>query len=446
MARSALVAAVAALLILTGCLETGGSSQSVGKRSLGGSKDALSIAGSLLPTTEPLWKNPQYYPHPAYNYPTLTNPPQIFANPWLRPIPATELPANIQGLTKVSKVDGAARSSGMSIIGSLAILPSSPTRIVDISDPTHPRVLSNFNVSARGSDTIVYPDGRIVVALATGGQPLVLVDITDPTNPYEITRIQTAGTHKVDIVPGTPIIYNSARGEIFDASDPANPVNSTSRMPATCHRTYFYNDPSREMYRAYCAGYQFTHIWDTADPMHPTVIKSIPMWHANDDLPPTSYAPVTFSHFSIPNDDASVLIVGDEMGGGAAMACGVHASTPVRDASTPTGALWFYDIKDEQNPRLLSWISPRASPIDNPQSTPPSCTAHHGRIVPDPTRDLLAMAFYSAGVVLVDFTDPSSPRILDQEASGMRVWEAVYYNGYVFTGDMGYGLDTLGFE
>jgi hypothetical protein len=444
MARLALVGAVAALMFLAGCVEEGSSARVAKKSAL--AKEALSVAEGLLPTLEPLWINPQYYPHPLYNYPTLTNPPNVISNPWLEPIPAKALPANIQGLTPVATVEGTARSSGMSVIGSLAILPSSPTRIVDISDPTHPKILGEFNVSARGSDVIVYPDQRIVAVLATGGLAIVLADISDPTAPYEVSRIQTRGTHKVDVVPGTPIIYNSENGEIFDASDPFNPANVTAKMPATCHRTYFYNDPAREMYRAYCAGYAYTHIWDTADPSNPTVIKSIPMWHARDDLQPTSVTPVTFSHFSIPNDDATVLIVGDEMGGGVAPACTAHVGTPVRDASIPTGALWFYDISDEKNPRFLSWISPRASMIDNPTSTPPSCTAHHGRIVPDPTRDLLAMGFYSAGVVLVDFTDPASPKIIDQEASGMKVWEAVYYNGYVFTGDMGRGLDTLGFN
>ena len=444
MSRLVLVGAVAALMLFAGCIEEGGFSKSANKRSLAGAKDALSVVDGVLPTTEPLWLNPQYYPHPGFNFPTLTNPPQIITNPWLKPIESKVLPTNIQGLTKVGTVEGTARSSGMSVIGSLAILPSSPTRLVDISNPAHTKILGEFNVSARGSDVIVYPDQRIVAVLATGGPSIVLADISDPTAPYEISRIQTRGTHKVDVVPGTPIIYNSANGEIFDATDPANPVNSTSAMPATCHRTYFYNDPSRDMYRAYCAGYEFTHIWDTANPLAPTVIKSIPMWHANDDVAPSSVTPVTFSHFSIPNDDASVLIVGDEMGGGAAPACGVHASTPGRDASTPTGALWFYDIKDEKNPRFLSWISPRAHVVDNPGAG--SCTAHHGRIVPDPTRDLLAMGFYSAGVVLVDFTDASMPRIIDQEAAGMRVWEAIYYNGYVFTGDMGHGIDTLGFE
>src|SRR5688500_18603287 len=136
MSRLVLVGAVAALMLFAGCLEEGGFSKSASKRSLGGAKEALSVVEGMLPTTEPLWQNPQYYPHPAYNYPTLTNPPQIISNPWLKPIDSKTLPTNIQGLTKVGQVDNpAARSSGMSVIGSLAILPSSMTRLVDISDP-----------------------------------------------------------------------------------------------------------------------------------------------------------------------------------------------------------------------------------------------------------------------------------------------------------------------
>jgi hypothetical protein len=81
-----------------------------------------------------------------------------------------------------------------------------------------------------------------------------------------------------------------------------------------------------------------------------------------------------------------------------------------------------------------------------------TCTAHHGRLVPDPQgRDLLAMSFYHAGVVLIDFTGVGSqsgplPRAVDQYVDGSDTWETWYYNGYLFTGDLARGLDVLAFE
>lgn len=447
MARLVFSVALLLALAFAGCLDgTSGSSKSIGSVKIGANVQAR-VGLGLEPSLEPLWYDPETAPHPAFDYPTLSHPPAgEIKNPWLRPIPAAPLPANIVGLKHVAQVKGAPSGAGMSLIGSIAILPSgSGTRFVDISDPTKPTVIGTSQERSRGSDTIVYPNGRIVAVVATGGPRIGLIDITNPAAPIDLPAIQTTGTHKVDVVPGTPIIYNSARGDIWDASDPEKPVKVQATMPDTCHRTYFYIEPKEEYYRAICAGYDTTQLWDIKDPAKPTVVVSIPMWHGRTELPPASAAPVTFSHFAILNRNHKVLVVGDEMGGGAAMACGVNAPVGGRDVSTPTGALWFYDVSNEKSPILKGWLSPSVPWLNSPAS---SCTAHHGRLVPDPQgmRDLLAMGYYGAGVILVDFTDASSPKIIDQFNQGTSVWEAWYYNGYVFTGDGRRGLDAIGFR
>ena len=154
-----------------------------------------------------------------------------------------------------------------------------------------------------------------------------------------------------------------------------------------------------------------------------------------------------------------MLVVGDELSGGGPGVCdGVR--TPAGDKAGPLGNLWFYDIKDEKNPKMMGWISPPPSQASSPPvpSGVPSgpndafgalfstgCTAHHGRLVPDPEgkRDLLVMAWYTAGVVMVDFTDPANPKILDQFNKGTNTWEAWYDNGWIVTGDMARGMDVL---
>ncbi|HLE47018.1 MAG TPA: hypothetical protein VI818_01880, partial [Candidatus Thermoplasmatota archaeon] len=199
-----------------------------------------------------------------------------------------------------------------------------------------------------------------------------------------------------------------------------------------------------EYYRAICAGYRNTDIWDIKDPLAPKVVISIPMWHAQQGVP--GQTPGGLSHFAILSLNHKTLVVGDETGGGAAMACAAHVGSPApRDVSTPIGALWFYDVTNEKDPKFKGWLAPRV-PWDNSPAT--SCTAHHGRLVPDPEgkRDLLAMGYYGAGVLLVDFTDPSSARIVDQYNQNTSVWEAWYYNGYIVTGDMKRGLDMIKFR
>jgi len=256
--------------------------------------------------------------------------------------------------------------------------------------------------------------------------------------------------------------------EIYDLSDPANPVLVKEwKNGFGCHHIYFWNNAAQEKYRAICAGVEYTQIWDTADPLNPEVIVSIPVHHGRAGTPSASVSgvpsatgilaangvpvpgvpvpvpvstTVAFSHFSILNDDGTVLIVGDEMGGGGGYpGCGARRE----DTSTPLGALWFYDVRNEKDPQLRGWFSPGTK---GAYGTSSSCTAHHGRLVPDAERDLLAMAFYAAGVVLVDFTDPAKPRMVDQFDQGTDTWEVQYYNGYLFTGDLARGMDVLGFR
>ena len=55
----------------------------------------------------------------------------------------------------------------------------------------------------------------------------------------------------------------------------------------------------------------------------------------------------------------------------------------------------------------------------------------------------MVAGFYSAGTLLVDFTDPRNPRVLDQQApEGTSAWASYYYRGAVFTGDGGRGFDS----
>lgn len=398
--------------------------------------------GELLAAEVGLWLDPQNAPHPAFGWPTLVHPAADEVAPqWWKAIPNAPAVESITGIEQVAGIGADVSSgAGIALFGSLAVVPGfgEESYTVDISDPTAPKVLGVMEGSHRGAAIIAYPDGRLVAVFSAGGT-IDIFDITDPTKPELITQIEDP-SHKLGVVPGTPIVYNSAQG-IYDLTDPAKPVK-VGETGHSCHHIFFWNDPAQSKFRALCAGYAETVLWDTTDPRAPTVVSTVPHFHGNPDLPPASVTPVTFSHTALLNDDGTILVVGDEMGGGAAAACAVHAEAAGVSLSTPTGALWFYDVSDETNPKLLGWFSPEAHPISNP--TFAGCTAHHGRLVPDPEgRDLLTMAFYGAGVTLIDFSDPANPWLVDQWNDGTNTWEAWHYNGWIFTGDLNRGLDVL---
>lgn len=426
--------------------------------------DGKAGSAPLLASTSPLWDDPQNTPHPAWGWPTLSWPAvPAPSREWL-PIQSRPLPQRIQGLEHVTHVDGLGLGAGIAVFGGIVVVPGdTQSDIVDIADPAAPRILSSFEPvqsSHRGAAIVAYPDGRLATAIAT---PLgfEVWDITKPTSPDLLAAVEPKqGGHKLGVVPGTPILYNAAalgggdatlglvgdvtqqaKGvtEIYDLTDPANPQHVQDFPNGySCHHIFFWIKPGRE--RALCAGIEHAQIWDIADPRHPVVITDLPMPHGTAQVPSASALPGTtpYAHTAMLNAAGDVLIVGDEMGGG--------SNPPGCTADgAPTGALWFYDVSDETQPKLVGWFSPG---YHGDTSDPTlSCTAHHGRLVPDPSgRDLAVFAFYGAGVVLIDFTDPSQPVMLDQAKGGYNTFEAWYDQGYVFTGDINRGMDVFTFR
>lgn len=433
---------------------------------------------TLLAAKDSLWPDHQNEPHPAFGWPTLTHPATSNGTvpTYWQPIPDAGV-TKITGLSHVSKSPAAVvRGAGTSLFGSLAIVPGfgESSSILDVSDPTHPALLGQTeksNVSHRGSAVIAYPNGTLVALFSTG-YGMQAFDITNPATPTLTADVHLARGHKLGVVPGTPIVYNAnSRGgaldplpgglpnpqanlgegqgqtEILDFSDPWNPVlvkNFTNGYG--CHHIFFWIDASKDKYRALCAGIQYTQIWDIQDPKDPKVIVSVPMHHGNTMLPSSavtgSVGParvLTFSHTAMLSQDGTILIAGDEFQGGGAAECDGTGMGP----SGPLGNLWFYDVKDEKDPRLLGWISPAPANTEKGDTTT-GCTAHHGRLVPDPEgkRQLLVMAWYGAGVVLVDFTDPTMPTIASQWNEGTNTWEAWYDHGWIITGDLKRGMDV----
>lgn len=442
---------------LAGCIN--------GEAQSGGPEDASADRTGML-AGPALWNDPQNTPHPAYGWPTLSSPPTGPLPPYWEPMPAATLPTTITGLVHEGSAPTAVRQGGgNAVFGSIAYVPGFSTGrsyIVDLSDPASPALLANTDVpgSERGAAIIAYPDGRLASVVSTSAGFNVW-DITDPTAPEFLTAVHPSqGGHKVGVVPGTPIVYNAASDggswtggggrhtEIYDLTDPDAPeLVQEFDNGYSCHHVYFWNAPDGSKQRAICAGVTFTQIWDTTDPRNPEVIVSIPMHHGIQGVHSLANSPYTFSHFAGISIDGDTLLVGDEMGGGGlppGCAAGVHS--PVGSASTPAGALWFYDITDETDPVLSGWFSPGHHVATNSGHALSSCTAHHGRLVPAEGRDMIAMSFYGAGVVLIDFTLPAAPIMVDQYNTGANTWETWYHNGWLVTGDLSRGLDVLSFR
>lgn len=363
--------------------------------------------------------------------------------------------------------------------------------IADVSDPAHPRLVFDATEEsetpfARKAEVIAHPDGRRTLVLATQSNGMHFWDVTDPENPVWAAVLEFERNHYVAVMPGTEYVWNNpsagagGSNALVDASDPYHPRILGDYGTHGCHGTTFQGGPGQALWRAYCAGIQRTEVWDLSafDPqardfgivlaatvdLFDNPVSGTPVTNPPIPSNPTGITttPVrSLHHFAAGSNDGSILIIGDEhRGGGNPGACFVH--DPVTGTSTPLGALWFFDISDLANPELLGWLSPPAvAPVaptvpSDPNADPsvagqvvngaytavPNCTAHFGQVIPG--EDKLVIGWYSAGVLLIDFSDPASPAILDQyQPEGINTWSARVSNGYVFTGDMARGMEVL---
>ena len=422
------------------------------------------------------------------------------SNPWsTQPSFADALPADAQGFEFVAQLkgpDGQAwpEGGGNFVLGDY-VFGSALNHgffIADVSDPANPVLVYNATLPdgetpfARKAEVIAHPDGRRTLVLATQSNGMHFWNVTDPANAEWASVLEFERNHYIAVVPGTELVFNNpsagAGGDnaLVDAHDPYNPRILGTYGSHGCHGTTFQGKPGDALFRAYCAGIQRTEVWDMTGlnvsardfgiKLHTVVdiadnpVSGTPVTNPPIPTNPTgiTQTPVrSLHHFATASDDGSILIVGDEhRGGGNPGAC--YVNDPITGKSTPLGALWFFDISDPTDPQMLSWISPpTVAPVapnvpTDPNTDPtvasqlagaaytavPNCTAHFGQVIPG--QDKIVIGWYSAGVLLIDFSDPANPVILDQyQPEGVNTWSARYSNGYVFTGDMARGMDVL---
>jgi hypothetical protein len=313
--------------------------------------------------------------------------------------------------------------------------------IVDISDPM--AAVEVASVPCTGSDVGVSKVGaRLIVTVSSqsandkcdkpnpkGG--IRLVDVTDPANPVVLSQVPLAyGSHTHTPYGDTGLLYNSAydlanpyahhKSEIVDIRDPASPkVLGAVVFPQDSSSPGCHDVLAEPQYnRSVCAGITETFIWDTTDPEKPVIQGRL-----TNPL-------INIHHSAASARDGKLLLVGDEYAGAIAPAC---QPSPI---GGPTGAIWFYAINGHQFGEMLGFLPP-------PEGDPGTrCTAHNFNTIDG--KDLAVAGFYKGGTLLIDFSDPKAPRTLSRQTpAGGEAWGALYYRGVVLTGDLGRGLDVF---
>ena len=287
-----------------------------------------------------------------------------------------------------------------------------------------------------------------------GKEGLRIVDISDPRNPFQAGFIETeCGSHTQTLVPGKKRSYiyvlsypiapddqcnevNHPEGEIsgvsFPTHDPSRarnegvvdvlPVGSVTPETIGCHDSGVL--PAKDLAAFACLG-AFA-IADISNPAKPETLSVV------------QNPAIELDHSAALTWDGKVAVIGDEHAGAAG---GGGCST---DQTSPVGAMWYYDISDPKKPTLEGSFSlPRVPPVDSPEEAERfRCTTHNYSILPmrDRNRYVAVSPYYSGGLSIVDFSNPSEPserHFYLSQTGGVNpdIWAGYWYGGRIYTNE-----------
>ncbi|MGE0126947.1 MAG: hypothetical protein AB7U82_02490 [Blastocatellales bacterium] len=320
--------------------------------------------------------------------------------------------ATLKLLGKLDPFDGENRYADVWGEGNYAYLASfngSGVMIVDISDPANPKLAGHYNPAEGGrfQDVVVINGIGYFSSENRGG--LHIVDVRNPANPTLLSQIHTdkdghPNVHEIFVADG--VLYEADsrtnRVKVFDVTNPTSPVfvRDIDTNDPRVHAAIVVNG------RLFTSGLGGkTDIYDVR-----RVLTE----------PPTHLGTVdsgTGSHSSWASNDGKILAVARETG---------------------NGDVRLFDIANPASATPLANITAQSLGIE-------AFSPHNPYII----GNLLFVSWYQAGLVVIDITNPSQPRLLGSydtysgTTSGFRgCWGVYPFLGFdrVLLSDMDQGL------
>jgi len=351
-------------------------------------------------------------------------------------------------------------------------------RIIDVSDPESPRIVSDVACSGAQGDVSVYGtllfqsvdvrqttrDCTSVDApldALTEFEGIRIFDVSNPASPQLLDFVLTpCGSHTHTLVPDPSrnrvLVYVSSYPATSLAGPPCTTADgfgyisivevSLANPAATPKKVWqYFLDAGTESYstagfqvtgchditvfleikRAAAACLSETQMWDISDPEKPRFL-----WRFDD--PAVNRLNDDIWHSAAFSWDGKTVAFGDESGGGGDARC--------TNPNDQQGRIWFLSV--ETGALLGSYKIPRAESG--------KCTAHNFNFLPLPKgRRVLVSAYYTGGTTIVDVdkllggATAAAAEVGVFRPAGGRVWSSYWYNGLVYTNDMLRGVDVL---
>jgi hypothetical protein len=350
-------------------------------------------------------------------------------------------------------------------------------RIVDISDPENPQLVSRTRCNGDQGDIVVW--GNVLVrawnapksvprdcdgtTVPPGFEGMHIFDISNLSNPVLVGEVELSarpqadspgcGTHTLTLVPdeanNRAIIYNATSGgnpllppadqecdwiDIVEVPlDDPGAASHIRREPLEGgHAAHDNGAILGDVNLLATASGHMSNVFSIGpprggtfeDPEHLFTIEEPGVgvggnWHS---------AALTW--------DGEVIIMGWEPGGGSLPEC--EETDPAVKKS-----MFFYDADD--GTKLGQWTLPR------PQSAAENCTIHNYNIVPLRSGRYIAVGgHYQAGTWVTDFTNPASPTtvawsdpppLVPTQLGG--AWSSYWYNNFIYESEITKGLNVF---
>jgi len=200
-------------------------------------------------------------------------------------------------------------------------------------------------------------------------------------------------------------------------------LNRARTGPNQCHDITVY--PAIGLAGGACGGYGL--LLDIRDPAHPRRIGAV------------SDSNFSYWHSATFNNDGTKILFSDEWGGGGQPKC--------RSFDKPEwGADAIFTLVNGKM-QFQSYYKMMA-----PQTPLENCVAHNGSLIPIPGRDIMVQSWYQGGISIFDWTDAAHPKEIAffdrgpvdaKEQGNAGTWSAYWYNGYIYSSEIGRGLDVL---
>jgi hypothetical protein len=352
-------------------------------------------------------------------------------------------------------------------------------RIVDITEPGDPQLVSWTHCNGDQGDIVVWGDilvrawnSKKTVArdcdgttVPAGFEGVHIFDISDKADPKVLAALSLpCGSHTLTaagISSGRLIVYsnNSSSSGCVDGTqindDPVGDFMDVIAVPladpasaSLIHREPLAGptDPTvrtgchdagvirGDVNMAVCASSDTTNVFDIGDNANPGGSIEDPEFLYTITEPGVDGHAGRW-HSAGFTWDGQVIILGWEPGGGAAPEC--EATDPPVKKS-----MFFYDA--ETGAKLGQWTLPRA------QSAEENCTIHNYNIVPLRGRYVATSGNYQAGTWVTDFSDPASPvtvawsdppPLVPTQLGG--AWSSYWYNNFAYESEITKGLNVF---